>query len=266
MSTDLELLFTHPNFGYLRTIVDGETIYICAKDAATALGYANTNKAIKDHCKGVTKRYPLETPGGTQEFSFITEADLYRLIFSSHLPAAQQFENWVVAEVLPSIRKHGMYATDHLIEDIRTNPRAIMAMLQAYIDEKERSEKLLADNYQQAQLLLEARPKVNYYDMVLQSASLLTTTEIAKDYGLSARKLNQLLHELGVQFKRSGRWYLYAEHAESGLTQSKTFVYDEETGKTSTHLYWTQKGRLFIYETLKHQCGLLPVVEREMAE
>lgn len=261
MSADLTL-FTHPTFGDLRTIVDGEQIFVCAKDAAIALGYTNTNDAIKRHCKGVVKRYPLETPGGTQEFAFIYESDLYRLITSSKLPAAQQFETWVFDEVLPSIRRHGMYATDRLIEEIRTNPHAIMAMLQAYIEEKERSEKLLADNYQQAQLLLEARPKVTYYDMVLQSDSLLTTTEIAKDYGMSARKLNQLLHELGVQFKQSGRWFLYAAHAESGLAQSKTFVVAEETGKTATHLYWTQKGRLFIYETLKHECGLLPVIEQ----
>lgn len=261
MATNLTL-FTHPDFGNLRTIVDGDTIYVCAKDAAAALGYANTNDAIKRHCKGVVKRYPLETSGGTQEFAFIYEGDLYRLIASSKLPAAQQFESWVFDEVLPSIRRHGLYVTDRLIEEIRTNPHAIMAMLQAYIEEKERSEKLLADNYQQAQLLLEARPKVTYYDMVLQSESLLTTTEIAKDYGLSARKLNKLLADLGVQFKQSGRWFLYAAHAESGLAQSKTFVYDEETGKTSTHLYWTQKGRLFIYETLKHECGLLPVIEQ----
>lgn len=261
MSTNLNL-YTHPAFGNLRTIVDGKTIYICAKDAATALGYANTNKAIKDHCKGVTKRYPLETPGGTQEFTFICEGDLYRLIFSSHLPTAQGFESWVMDEVLPSIRKHGLYA----IDGIRTNPRALLSALEALIAEQERNEKLAAENYQQAQLLLEARPKVSYYDMVLQSDSLLTTTEIAKDYGLSARKLNKLLAELHVQFKQSGRWFLYAAHAEAGYAHSKTYVYDEETGKTSTHLYWTQKGRLFIYDLLKHERGLLPLIERGVAQ
>ena len=91
MSTDLPL-FTHPVFGNLRTIVDGETIYICAKDAATALGYSNTNKAIKDHCDGVTKRYPIsDSMGREQEAVFITDGDLYQLIFSSHLPAAEAF-------------------------------------------------------------------------------------------------------------------------------------------------------------------------------
>lgn len=94
MATNLEL-FTHPAFGNLCIICDGETIDICAEDAATALGYSNANDAIKRHCKGVVKRYPLHTPGRTQEFAFITEGDLYRLIFSSHLPDAQRFENWV---------------------------------------------------------------------------------------------------------------------------------------------------------------------------
>lgn len=261
MSTNLTL-YTHPDFGNLRTITLGERILFCAKDAAIALGYKDPVNAIKQHCKGVAIHHPLETPGGLQDVRFISEGDLYRLIFSSHLPAAQRFENWVVSEVLPSIRKHGLYA----IDDIRTNPRALLSALEALIAEQERNEKLAAENYQQAQLLLEARPKVSYYDMVLQSDSLLTTTEIAKDYGLSARKLNKLLAELHVQFKQSGRWFLYAAHAEAGYAQSKTFVYDEETGKSSTHLYWTQKGRLFIYETLKHERGLLPLIEREVAE
>lgn len=245
MDTTLEL-FAHPDFVNLRTIIDGEQICVCAKDAATALGYSNTKDAIRRYCEGVVKRYPLATPGGTQEFAFIYEGDLYRLILGSHLPGAQKFESWVMDEVLPSNRKHGLYATDRLLDEMRTNLRAFLAMVQAYVEEKERNEKLLVDNYAQAQLLLEARPKVTYCDMVLQSDSLLSTMEIAKDYGLSARKLNKLLDELGVQFKQSGRWFLYAEHAEAGYAQSKTFVVDEETGKTATHLYWTQKGRLFI--------------------
>lgn len=111
------------------------------------------------------------------------------------------------------------------------------------------------------QVLLEAAPKVSYYDVVLQSDSLLTITEIAKDYGLSAKKLNLLLHDAGVQFRQSGRWFLYARFAEQGYTQSKTHEYDK--GKTRTHMYWTQKGRLFVYDLLKKQYGLLPVIEQD---
>lgn len=103
--------------------------------------------------------------------------------------------------------------------------------------------------------------KVSYYDVVLASPSLITTTEIAKDYGLSAKKLNQILRGEQVQFHQPGRWFLYAKFTEKGYTQSKTYEYDE--GKTCTHMYWTQKGRLFIYDLLKNIRGLLPVVERE---
>ncbi|UQV57805.1 phage antirepressor KilAC domain-containing protein [Corynebacterium pseudodiphtheriticum] len=86
----------------------------------------------------------------------------------------------------------------------------------------ERAKRLAAE-----QALLEVAPKVSYYDVVLQSDSLLTITEIAKDYGLSAKKLNLLLHDAGVQFRQSGRWFLYTRFAEQGYTQSKTHEYDE---------------------------------------
>lgn len=235
----------------------------CCSAARTWLPPSATSTRAR-HSKIIARGFrfvtPLETAGGIQQVRFITEGDLYRLIFSSKLPAAQDFEAWVVDEVLPSIRKHGLYITDRVIDEIRTNPKALLAMLQSYVEEKERNEALAAENLQQAQLLLEASPKVSYYDMVLQSDSLLTLTEIAKDYGMSARKLNSLLHEAGVQFKQSGRWFLYAEFAEQGYTQSKTHEYGE--GKARTHMYWTQKGRLFVYDLLKNQFGLLPVIER----
>lgn len=248
MSPDLNL-YTHPTFGNLRTIVDGETIYVCAKDAASALGYANTNKAIKDHCKGVTKRYPLQTPGGTQEFAFITEGDLYRLIFASRLPAAQRFEAWVMDEVLPSIRQHGIYATDRLLDDDDLLEKALTRL---------RDERLARRRAQQE--LAEARPKLTYYDQVLAAEGAVAISRIAKDYGMSACKLNKLLADLGVQYKLSGQWLLYAKHAEQGYTKSETGT--TATGHVWMHTKWTQKGRLFIYDLLKHERGLLPLIER----
>lgn len=242
--------FTNDAFGAIRTITnDGQTLF-CGKDVATALGYANTKDALTRHCKGVVTHYPLETAGGIQQVRFITEGDLYRLIISSKLPAAQKFEAWVFDEVLPTIRRHGMYAYDELLADDEFLEHAI-ATLRA-----ERAKRLAAE-----QALLEAAPKVSYYDLVLQSDSLLTTTAIAKDYGLSAKKLNRILRDAHVQFHQSGRWFLYAKYAEQGYTQSKTHEYGE--GQTRTHMYWTQKGRLFIYDLLKNQLGILPVIERE---
>ncbi|MEW6860136.1 phage antirepressor [Trueperella pyogenes] len=242
--------FTNDAFGTIRTVEQEGRVYFCGRDVATALGYINTNKAIQDHCRGVPFRYPInDALGRSQEARFIIEGDLYRLIMSSKLPAAQQFEAWVVDEVLPTIRRHGMYAIDDLLANDEFLERAIVQL------RAERAKRLAAE-----QALLEAAPKVSYYDIVLQSDSLLTTTEIAKDYGLSAKRMNQILHERGVQFRQSGRWFLYAKFAERGYTQSKTHEYDE--GKTRTHMYWTQKGRLFIYDLLKNQLGLLPVIEQ----
>lgn len=249
MATGLQV-FTNHEFGTIRTITSSGQILFCGKDVATALGYANTKDALARHCKGVVNHYPLETAGGVQQVRFISEGDLYRLIVTSKLPAAQKFETWVFDEVLPTIRRHGIYAIDELLADDEFLERAITTL------RAERAKWLAAE-----QALLEAAPKVSYYDIVLASPSLITATEIAKDYGLSAKKLNQILREEQVQFHQSGRWFLYAKFAEQGYTQSKTHEYDE--GKTRTHMYWTQKGRLFIYDLLKNTRGLLPVIERE---
>ncbi|AIG63521.1 BRO family protein [Corynebacterium atypicum] len=246
---DLQV-FTNDAFGTIRTVEHEDKVYFCGRDVATALGYKDPTNAIKQHCKGVAIHHPLETAGGVQDTRFITEGDLYRLIFSSKLPAAQDFEAWVVDEVLPTIRRHGVYDIDELLDNDEFLEHAIIQL------RSERAKRLAAE-----QALLEAAPKVTYYDIVLQSDSLLTITEIAKDYGLSAKKLNSLLHDAGVQFKQSGRWFLYARFAEQGYTQSKTHEYDE--GKTRTHMYWTQKGRLFVYDLLKNQFGLLPVIEQD---
>ena len=94
---------------------------------------------------------------------------------------------------------------------------------------------------------------------VAQLGGLGQVTVALGPVGLTAQRLNKILRDAGVQFKQSGRWFLYAKHAEQGYTQSKTHEYAE--GKTSTHMYWTQKGRLFIYDLLKAQ-GILPVIEQ----
>ena len=131
------LSFTYETNTNIRTITteDGTPLF-CANDVATTLGYTNPNKAMKDHCKGVTIRYPLETPGGTQQVRFITEPDLYRLIARSKLPEAEKFERWVFEEVLPSIRKHGMYATPTTIEDMLANPDIMINALMRLKEER----------------------------------------------------------------------------------------------------------------------------------
>lgn len=250
MATDIAT-FNNPAFGTVRTIEKEGRVLFCGRDVAAALGYENPGKAVRDHArsKGGPFRYPLQTPGGIQEARFITEGDLYRLIASSKLPAAQAFESWVFDEVLPSIRRHGLYAIDELLQNDDFLEEAIHAI------RTERAKRLAAE-----QALLEVSPKVSYYDLVLSSPDAVAVTLIAKDYGMGARKFNALLHDLGIQFKQSGVWVLYQNHAGQGYTDTKTHVVAEGR-HTRLHTYWTQKGRLFIYGQLKEH-GILPVIER----
>lgn len=114
-------IFENKAFGSVRTLIEDDgTVLFCASDVAKILGYTNPNKAINDHCRAITKRYtPIS--GKEQEINFIPEGDVYRLIIKSRLPAAEQFERWVMDEVLPSIRKTGSYSTkkpdSYMIED-----------------------------------------------------------------------------------------------------------------------------------------------------
>jgi phage antirepressor YoqD-like protein len=111
-----------------------------------------------------------------------------------------------------------------------------------------------------AEIIGELRPKASYYDLILQNKSLVPISKIAKDYGMSGKAFNKLLHELGVQYKMGDTWLLYQQYADQGYTQSRTHAIDAE--KSRMHTYWTQKGRLFLYDLLKNRRGLLPMIER----
>lgn len=123
---------------------------------------------------------------------------------------------------------------------------------------------LQSENAQQKQLIAEYSPKASYYDVVLQTKDALSTSQIAKDYGKSAKWLNSLLHNLKVQYNQGGVWLLYQKYAEQGFTRSKTHTYcgDDGTQHSKLHTYWTQKGRLFIYDLLKSH-DILPLIEME---
>jgi hypothetical protein len=148
------------------------------------------------------------------------------------------------------------------IEKDYNSPEKIMARA-LQIAEKELSN-LRLENKVQEQQIAELKPKASYYDLVLQCKDLLSMTEIAKDYGMSAKGMNKLLHDLGVQYKQSGIWFLYSKYQSEGYTQTKTQNYSKPDGTqgVTTHTYWTQKGRLFLYELLKDN-GVLPMIERE---
>lgn len=134
-------------------------------------------------------------------------------------------------------------------------------LLLMQLESIEKIEKLELENEQQKEQLEIQAPKVSYYDIVLNSPNLVTVTQIAKDYGKSARWLNKLLSELKIQYKQSNQWLLYSKYQNKGYTQSVTYA-DEDTEFTKLNTKWTQKGRLFIYEKLK-ELNILPVVEKE---
>ncbi|EII2106063.1 phage antirepressor [Staphylococcus pseudintermedius] len=238
----------------VRTLTVDDEPYFVGKDVAEILGYSKARNAIAKHVDFEDKKdAPIQGPlGGTQKMTIINESGLYSLIFSSKLESAKRFKRWVTSEVLPAIRKHGIYATDSVIEQTIQNPDYIIHVLTEF--KKEREGRLVAE--QQVQ---ELKPKATYYDLVLQNKSLLSVSKIAKDYGMSARALNKLLHELGVQYKQGDIWLLYAKHQDKGYTQTSTYALDEKHSKVTTK--WTQKGCLFIYELLKNK-GILPSIEK----
>lgn len=257
-------IFNNDRFGEIRTVEDGGKVLFCGSDVAKALGYSNAHDAIVRHCRASVKR---ATPisGKVQEINFIPEGDVYRLITHSKLPTAQEFEHWVFDEVLPTIRRNGAYMTDSTLEQALTSPDFLIELATRLKAEKEKNTRLETTVAVQNQQILELKPKASYYDVVLNCKDLLSTTEIAKDYGKSAKWLNKLLHEKGIQFKQGNIWLLYQKYAEKGYTSTKTQTFNGNDGTvhTKTHTYWTQKGRLFIYDTLK-AAGIIPVVEREM--
>lgn len=117
---------------------------------------------------------------------------------------------------------------------------------------------------EQQKVIEELQPKASYYDMILQCKDLIATTVIAKDYGMSAQKFNSMLHDMGIQFKQGNTWVLYAKYQGHGYLKAKTHNYADANGvqHAKEHTYWTQKGRLFLYDLLK-QDGILPLIEKE---
>ena len=127
--------------------------------------------------------------------------------------------------------------------------------------EREKNQQLTGENESLKSSLAAMQPKINYVDVVLNHPGLITTTIITKDYGYTTMKFNKLLHKLHIVFKQSGIWQLYAEYAALGWGKNKT-TYQDNTGCVMIHNYWTQKGRLGLYELLKTQ-GILPLIEQE---
>ncbi|MCI8469345.1 MAG: phage repressor protein/antirepressor Ant [Eggerthellaceae bacterium] len=177
--------FNHEQFGCIRVVNIGDEPWFVASDVAKALGYAKPNNAVSQHCKGALKRGTLPTTGGPQEFSLISEPDVFRLIVSSKLPSAQRFEAWVFEEVLPSIRRHGAYMTPERIEEALLNPDTIIRLATDLKAERERRETLEADNARHRAAIGRLRPKAEFAESTLDASGSYTVTE-------AARLLNQM--------------------------------------------------------------------------
>jgi anti-repressor protein len=156
------------------------------------------------------------------------------------------------------------------VEDAWNSPEAVMARALQFANQqlallRHQNMELTDTIAVQNQQILEMKPKVSYYDVVLNCKDLISTSAIAKDYGKSAIWMNRYLHEKGVQFKQSDIWLLYQKYAQKGYTSTKTHSYPGSNGETHTkvHTYWTQKGRLFIYELMKSD-GMKPLIEQEV--
>lgn len=265
-------IFKKEEFGQIRTILDeNNEPWFVGKDVAEILGYANTRDALSKRVDDVDKKDGVaihDSMGREQTPTFINESGLYSLIFSSQMEKAKEFKRWVTSEVLPAIRKHGAYVSDGLKDMYKDDPMGmalylaenLLKLKNDYTQLDWENKGLRFENKIQRQINQELQAKTDYTDAILNHSSTVTVTCIAKDYGMSANQFNTLLNKLGIQYKESGQWFLYSKYQSEGYTQSKTY-YVPNTDVVNISTRWTQKGRLFIYNTLK-EIGILPTIER----
>lgn len=264
-------VFKHPQFGEIRVTGTSDEPLFCLVDICKVLELNNTSMAKRKLKATGIKIFEVRSEltnkhGKTIAFmdnlTFISEQNLYRLIMRSTKPMAEPFQDWVCGEVLPSIRKHGGYILTHegdTDEDIR---RRAEEVLKATLEQKDKlireqnmllgqKNKQLAEQETEIDRLL---PKALCADNVLDSIFCYTTTQIAKELGMTAQELNRLLCAERVQYYQSGQYMLYAEYAHRGLAKSRThfdlFV-GRDTVCTRMYLVWTEKGRKFIHQKVK---------------
>lgn len=248
----------------VRTVqIDGEPWFVLA-DICRELEISNSRMVSERLESDELMSAKLTSGGQRREMTIINESGLYTVILRSDKPQAKPFRKWVTSEVLPSIRKHGAYMTEQTLERALTSPDFLIELATQLKAEQEQRKQLETTVAVQEQQIAELQPKASYYDVVLNCKDLLSITSIAKDYGKSGVWLNRYLHQNGVQYKQGQNWLLYQKYAEKGYTSTKTQTFPGADGQqhTKVHTYWTQKGRLFIYDLLKAN-GLLPLIEQD---
>ncbi len=235
-------VFQSEEFGSVRIIGENGKYLFCAKDVAVALGYKDATNAIKAHCKGVVKRHLLSN-GGTQLANFIPEGDVYRLIVHSKLPAAERFEQWVFDEVLPSIRKHGAYMTDALLEQAATNADVASQAVKALYEERNLNKKLAGQLQQSEARLTEVLPKAAYYDALVACPDCTGVRLTAKLLGVSQSMFTSyLVRKKYAYYDVNGKMHPYALHYRNGLFVVREFI--ARNGHSDTQMLVTAQGRM----------------------
>lgn len=241
-------IFNNPDFGEVRTLDENGTVLFCASDVAKALGYARPNDAVSQHCRATVKR---STPisGKMQDINFIPESDLYRLVFSSKLPTAEAFTDWVTSEVLPTIRKHGAYATPVTIDAIINDPAYGIRLLSALQEEREKSKALTAANSSLTVDNAIMQPKADYFDELVDRNTLTNLRETAKQLGVKQKEFIRFLMARKYLYRdKRGKLLPYADKND-GLFEVKE-CFNEKTKWSGTQTLVTPKGR----ETFRLLC------------
>lgn len=240
MSTAIQK-FVNEKFNWeIRVVEINGELWFVGRDIAKALGYKDPKAAVRDLVDRSDKQliqkgqYAPLANIPNRGLMFINESGLYSLVMSSKLPNAKAFKRWVTSEVLPSIRKTGMYIDPTAPID----PDLLIAIGQQMKALKQENEIM--------------QPKAKYYDEVLNSSSLIPITRIAKEYGLSGQSLNRLLCKWEIQYKQGGVFVLYQDYANEGYAYYEDYPYIDDNGDTQTSqlLKWTQKGREFLHNVL----------------
>lgn len=235
------MIFNNPEFGEVRTLEEDGKVLFCGSDVAKALGYSRPKDAISAHAKGAVKRRTL-TSGGEQDMSFIPESDLYRLVFSSKLPTAEKFTEWVTAEVLPSIRKHGAYMTQDTLEAAILNPDYLLKVVTVLKDETDKRKALEVSNAALAVDLEIARPKADYFDQLVERNTLTNFRETAKQLDTPPKKFVAFLLEKKYIYRDKKGKLLPYEQKNNGLFEVKE-CFNEKTQWSGTQTLVTPKGR-----------------------
>ena len=238
------MIFENPEFGELRSLrMNGEPWFV-GRDVAMALGYGKgkslnnaVSKHVDDEDKGVTE---MMTPGGKQNVIIINESGLYALVLSSKLERAKKFKRWVTAEVLPSIRKHGAYMTDSLLDALEAHPEAVPEYLNRLRSENARNREL-------TRRLRLALPKAEYYDAFVDPADCTNIRTTAKELGVPEKQFTRYLEEKKYLFRDKNRkLFPRAVKKSAGLFLVRDFY--TERGKLGHYTLITPAGKRHFLE------------------